>query len=267
MPIGPTLCVVAFTIWSITLTMLGWRETPINYYYNLAVSLLYFWGAYVAFGSIFRIPIKSAIGRMLLFTGIALTLNGLANVVWAYYNLVLKVSVPYPSLADLFFLPYYPAIATAFIFLLIMVKPAMTKQRIAEVVGFFIMSFTLIYLLIRPEIPVQRMTVTNILDITYPLGDVIMLTLALLGFRLAGEKIRSILLLFIGSMMIDVGADILFSYTTKSGYYFNGSFIDLLYVFSAWLLLCGTLSIVRNFSSSSFASGQTKMPNHDFVDK
>ncbi|OGG31359.1 hypothetical protein A3A63_02235 [Candidatus Gottesmanbacteria bacterium RIFCSPLOWO2_01_FULL_46_9] len=249
--VGVTLYVIILALWTTGLTLLGGdHQSLYHYLYNFAASILYFLGMITAFRSASWFRTTSTVGKMLLFTGLAFLLNGLANITWVYYNIVLAVELPYPSWADLFFILYYPALAMSFIQLLRMVKPAMTKRRILETIGLFLFSFVIVYLLIRPELPAGQITFVNILDLLYPLGDVTLMTLALLGFRLAGDKMRSILPYFILALLFDVVTDILFSYTSKSGYYFNGSIIDFMYVISAWLLIAGTIKLIHNLSAA-----------------
>ncbi|MBI2008161.1 hypothetical protein HYS82_00715 [Candidatus Amesbacteria bacterium] len=53
---------------------------------------------------------KSAIGKGISFLGLGLLGQGFGLLIWTYYNLVLQVEIPYPSLADIGYfalIPFY----------------------------------------------------------------------------------------------------------------------------------------------------------------
>jgi hypothetical protein len=242
-----TVILGILVLWSITLHTLGYHDTMFSYFYNPSASLLYFWGMIMAIKTGRQIGWTGNIGKMLGGIAFALASFGIADLVWGYYNVILKVSIPYPSWADLFFVLYYPGLIAACIYLLILLKTTITKRFLWEAFGFFVLSFLLVFfVLIRPTIP-DSINLTAFFDITYPMGDVLILALAFLGFRISGTKIRSVLPLFMISIFLEVAADILFSYTTKSGAYFNGSYVDVLFILNAWFLILSIESIKQNF--------------------
>ena len=242
---------LCFALWTVFLTVSGLRTTLANTIYNVAVSGVYLFGAVVAAGGMMKVTVKSTIGKMLGFTSLALLMNGIANLVWSYYTIVLSIPTPYPSWADLFFILYYPTIAISFVLLLVIFQTSMTYRLMWETIGFAILSAAIILFFLRPDIALTRdMTLASILDILYPIGDILLLTLALLGFRVAGEKIKTVLYFFIGSLTVDVIADIVFSIMTNANTYFNGNISDTLFVTSALLLVLGTKEITSQFGET-----------------
>src|SRR3989344_4122984 len=51
---------------------------------------------------------KSSIGKALVLISLGLLSWGVASIGWLYYNVVLRVDVPYPSFSDIFFLLLIP---------------------------------------------------------------------------------------------------------------------------------------------------------------
>jgi hypothetical protein len=243
---------VFFIVWSLAVSFMGFRDTPISYYYNASISIVYFWGAFVAFRAIPKVQITSTIGKVLTATGSALVLFGLGDLVWGYYVLFLKISAPYPSMADVLYTLYIPALILTFVFLLIAFKATLTVRNVMETLVFSVATFAVIFfVLIQPEIPAGSINLKTFFDIIYPLGDVLILSTAFLALRLAGSKIRSMLHVFIIATIIEVAADIIFSKTTGAGTYYNGSLADVLFLTNAWMLTIGVVSIIQNFSLNS----------------
>lgn len=159
------------------------------------------------------------------------TLWFLGEVGWSVYTLVLGIEVPYPSLADGFWLAAYAPIFTA---LLLYVRPflmALTKRVVGVVVVAIIVLCTLVSTFLIPlVVAAQKDLAVLLIDLAYPLLDLILLSLAVLGLAVfyEGSLGKSWLLISL-ALIFDGVADILFSYTTLQGTYFNGHPLELFY--------------------------------------
>jgi hypothetical protein len=161
----------------------------------------------------------------------------LGELMWAVYALVLKVELPYPSLADGFWLIGYIPLFLALVLYLSLVRPAVSK-RIVEVtfvvVSVIAVPFTLF--LIIPATVSEGGFVTRMIDEAYPLLGFVLLALSFIGvfvFTTAGLKgklDRVWILLNLGILMNVVG-DSLFSFTTANGTYYNGHPLELMFHF------------------------------------
>ena len=58
--------------------------------------------------TVLRLGFKSREGKYYLFLVVGITLWALAHTIWAYFELVLGIATPYPSIADFFWLLGYP---------------------------------------------------------------------------------------------------------------------------------------------------------------
>ncbi len=115
-----------------------------------------------------------------LFAG-ALTMWVLGEVAWAVYNFILDIEAPFPSVADMLFLIYYPLLGTG-LFLLTR-DPSRKKNTVAGLdtlivtssLGILIWNFLIMPYLQDPTLtPIQIVT-----SITFPLMDILVLTVAL----------------------------------------------------------------------------------------
>jgi hypothetical protein len=58
--------------------------------------------------TVLRLGFKSREGKYYLFLVVGIALWALAHTIWAYFELVLGIATPYPSIADFFWLLGYP---------------------------------------------------------------------------------------------------------------------------------------------------------------
>ena len=154
---------------------------------------------------------------------------------WAIYALLLNVEVPYPSIADAAWLIGY---APLFIALCLYVRTfqfAASKTMFAlATVAVCITGFALLLSLVSPILAnaSEHDMVTLTVDIAYPALDVVLFSLSILGLLIfAGGKVAKAWILINGAILMNVVADVLFSYATLQGTYYNGHWSEL---FFAW---------------------------------
>jgi hypothetical protein len=237
-----------------------------NYLYSFLFGLIPLFGGIVA---IFRAHIwgglKSSVGRAVLFIGIGIFLWGYGETIWSYYNFFLNVAAPYPSWADLGFAPsiFFYGLGISFLSAATGAKFAWrnpTARHFAILAPIFIavLSYYVLVVVARGDVlvPPGETPLKAVLDIAYPLGDFIGLTLAVvlssLSFKYLGGRYKTdifALLLGLGVMFI---ADSVFSYTTTVNTYYNADFGDLLLTLGVFFLTFGVLgfSKVKSMSSS-----------------
>jgi hypothetical protein len=82
-----------------------------------------------------------------------------------------------------------------------------------------------------------------ILDVGYPLGDVFILSFALLIVGLSagylGGRYRSAIYTLLAGFVFMYAADFSFAYTTSQGTYYNGHWVDLLFPTALALMAYG----------------------------
>ncbi len=197
---------------------------------------------------------KSAVGKAVFFTGLGLFLWGCGEMIWSYYNFFKGVAAPYPSMADIGFAPsiFFYGLGAAYLSKATGAKFGLRNKfakifvTAAPIVIFFI-SYEILIVFARGGvlIPPNEPFLKVILDIAYPFGDFLALTVSViisgLSFKYFGGKYKyDILSILIGLGVMFI-ADTIFSYTTTVESYYNGNWGDLILTFGLFFITYGIL--------------------------
>lgn len=198
--------------------------------------------------------LKSAVGKAIFFISLGIFLWGSGSMVWSYYNFFLGEPAPYPSLADLGFAPsiFFYGLGAIYLSKATGAKYGL-RNNFAKVfvalapIVLLALSYYVLVVIARGGVlvPPDETPLKIVLDIAYPLGDFLALTIAViisgLSFKyLGGRYLYDIISILIGLAVMTV-ADAVFSYTTTVGTFYNGQFGDLLLTFGLFLLTFGIL--------------------------
>lgn len=181
--------------------------------------------------------LDSRLTRVWLYFALGLILLFLGELTRGIYALALNVAIPYPSIADAFWLVSYIPFLSALISYLSLVQPAISK-RIREVsyATVLVNATVFSYLFIIPAAFSEGNTLTRIINIAYPSLDLILLAFSIEGLlvftttRLKG-KIDKVWILLNAGILMKVIADSLFSYATAKNTYYNGHPLELFFQF------------------------------------
>jgi len=226
-----------------------------NYLFSFAFSLVPF---LVGFLNIFIAPswgwFKSSIGRAVFFISFGSFIWGFGSMIWSYYNFFENISAPYPSLADAgFFLAYFfwiIGIVNLFYASGASVVIRQTGRKYILVVIPTVVTAISYYLLVNIARGGGISNSINdhlklFLDLAYPTGDVIILSVVLIIFclpaaYLSGKNKLVIFLLLLGFFVMYFG-DFAFSYNTTMGKFYNGHYEDFLFAIGLFLISLGCL--------------------------
>lgn len=250
--------IILVIFWGVLLS-LGLKEGFYNYLYSFLFGLIpLFAGIISMFNSSVWGRLKSAIGKAVFYIGLGIFLWGCGELIWSYYNFFEGVPAPYPSLADLGFAPsiffyglgaFYLSKATGAKFGL---RNKFAKLFVAVTpVVIFIFSYYVLVIVAREGvlIPEGETPLKAILDIAYPLGDFIALTIAViisgLSFKYLGGELKYSIISILGGLAVMFVADTLFSYTTTIGTYYNANFGDLMLTTGLFLISFGVLGFYK----------------------
>lgn len=245
-----TLCIF-YMIWFLWLFATDTHEGPANFYSNT-------YGIIPLLGGIYGLllaprwgGLKSAIGKAVTFLSLGLITWGTGMAIWLYYNIVLGVAVPYPSFADAAFILSWPlwgigaanlSIATGAKFAL----KNVTGRVILFLIPIAIVLFSYYFLIVIARqgiISSFEDGLKTFFDLAYPIGDIVILTLAFLiiglSYRYFGGLYKMAIYFVLGGFIANYFADFTFSYTTSLGTYYNGSLADALFVMTMTLLCVG----------------------------
>ncbi len=172
---------------------------------------------------------------------LAILLWFLGECTWSIYGVVLGVQVPYPSIADAFYLTgYIPAFVSIVGFMRIFQKLVTPlKKIVSALAGLLILGLTAVFLL-TPLSASSSPAFVKAFDLAYPVLDAVMIALvttrliAFIGTSLG----RPWTWIFCGLLSYSF-ADIMFSWGSLTGWYYSGHPIELLWLYGYLALALG----------------------------
>ncbi len=203
--------------------------------YGVYVSIKY-WGGF-----------RSLIGRAIIFLSLGLFMQWFGLQVWSYYNIILKVEVPYPSLADIGYfglVPFY-AVAAYLIAVASGLKFSL-KTHEGKIVVLLIPAIALFFAfwLFLKDVGIDlNDPIKTFFDLAYPLGEIIPVSIAIITLTLSRKilsgtmKARIWYLMFAFSFQFFT--EYLFLYRAGQGTYVNGGQTDLMYATSYGIMALG----------------------------
>lgn len=191
---------------------------------------------------------RSSLGKAVGFVSGGVLAWSVGMLFWCYYIFVAQVEIPYPSLADAAFILSWPLWTIGIIFLSRATGVRFALREMRGKVLLAVVPIAAIALAYYLLVPVARGGVLELdtldtwklfFDLFYPIGSAVILALTLTFFSLSsaflgGRYKRPIMILTL-ALLVNFCADIIFSYTTTSGTYYNGAFVDMLFVTGMYL--------------------------------
>jgi hypothetical protein len=153
-----------------------------------------------------------------------------AEVVWAVYELILRVNVPVPSWADVGYLS-----AIVFCVAALVIHPALGRRRVLQVRllvdGLLIATALLVLSWTLALGPVWRAsdlsTAGGIVAVAYPFGDIVIGFFVVLTLRRMLGAGRLPLWILLGALLVMSLSDSAYSYMTAAQSYASGNLLDL----------------------------------------
>lgn len=231
------------------------ENLPINKFWGIGINFI------PLFGGIFGLytaehwgGLKSAVGKAMVYLSLGLLSWSLGNWIWSYYNFFLNSEIPYPSLADVGYVCAVPLwmIGSIYLSKATGIKYGL-KNKMGQIYLFvlpiltFIISYYLLITVARGgSITSGGGLLKVFFDFAYPVGDVIIVTIALLVYGLSlkylGGRFKWPAIITLLGFIVMFLADFSFSYTTTIGTYFNGSYPDLLFASALFVISFGIAS-------------------------
>lgn len=250
-----TIGVLLFIMWCYVIYS-GSVDTQLNYFYGLGLGILPLVAAFFGFINCKRWGgIQSSMGKTLLFLSLGLTTWGLGTIIFAYYNIVLGVAVPYPSVADLFYIVSWPLWAIGMISLS---KTTGAKFQMRSAYGRFALSiipllaiFITYYLLVivarGGSIAIIDDPLGTLTSLAYVVGDIVILTFTLLiyglSFNYLGGYYKWPIMILLFGFVANYVSDLFFALTITNGTYFVANWVDLIFMIAFLLLGLGVTMI------------------------
>lgn len=232
-------------------------------FYNYLFSFLF--GLIPLFGGIAAMVLskvwggtKSAVGKAVLFIGLGVFLWGCGESIWSYYNFFAGVPAPYPSIADIGFAPsiFFYGIGAIYLARATGAKYALRHPWAKWIAFIAFVAVTLLayYVLVIVArggvlVPEGETMLKAFLDVVYPLGDLLAAVIAViisgLSFPYLGGRYRLDIYFILAGLAVMFVADVIFSYTTTVGTYYNADIGDLILSLGTFALTFGVLGFTR----------------------
>lgn len=198
---------------------------------------------------------------LLFFQAIASLAWTLGEIMWCYYyNLLLGTAVPYPSEADAFYVTGdLLAIIGQLLYLFYLYKVVGSPLRGRKKYYAYLVTTLLIclvtYALVYPvmywygEEGVSM--VELVMDSTYLVLEIIMVSIALIGFLVIRGRLGKVFLIILISNLLYFSYTLGFSYLELMDLYYDGHPIELLDLFSSLLDACAIYEAYKLIVKSS----------------
>lgn len=231
-------------LWWFLILLTRSQDTLANNSYGLILGLIPFIGGlsglYISrqWGSW-----SSAIGKSIILLSLGLITWSIGTFIFAgYYNLYADVEVPYPSLADVSYIISWPLWVVGMMYLS---KATGARFGIRSLGGKLILllvplvaivlSYYLLVVVARGgSFDFSESELLQIMfDLLYPIGDVVILTMAaaiyVLSYKYFGGQYKKAIYALLGGFILMYLADFSFSYTTTLETFYVGDWVDFLF--------------------------------------
>ena len=234
--------VLTSLFWFYFLVISGHNVHGLGYYFQIPLAII------PLVGGIFGIKnaqkwggFKSVMGKSVMALSLGVFTWGIGMIFWNYYIFIERIEVPYPSLADAFFILSWPlwsygmfelSRATGAKFglrdkdgkLLLLLIPVFVA----------VISYYLLFVIARGgEFDTSSGGLKFFFDLFYPIGDIVILSVTALVYSLSrkflGGKYKPVIIILFIGFVLNYITDFTFSYTTTVETYFNGHYVDFMF--------------------------------------
>ncbi|HEY4506498.1 MAG TPA: hypothetical protein VJJ24_03570 [Candidatus Paceibacterota bacterium] len=242
--------IVTAVLWVILTVATNHSEHVLGLYMQILLFLVPFLGAVVGLknASLWG-GFKSAVGKAIIFLSLGTLTWSIGMLIWNYFIFIAGVEVPYPSWADAAFILSWPLWTLGVVYLSKATGVRFALQRLKGKAMLFIVPIITVIASYYLLIVVGRGGVIELegisglqlsFDLFYPIGSAVILAMALTFFSLSldflGGKYKAPIIMLIAGFLINYLSDFIFSYTTTNETYFNGHFVDFLFLTAMYFL-------------------------------
>jgi hypothetical protein len=189
------------------------------------------------------VSVKNRFSIVWLGYSLGMLLWFLGESTWAVYALLYSNPTPFPSLADAFWLAGYVPLIWAVLIQSWPFREFLRSRRMLTVIAVVLCVAGLLLSALIPATYASNIgqdLVSVVVGLAYPLLDVCLLVVALPILFLYGRGTfwRPFLFVTIGLILTFIG-DILFTWTSLNGTYYDGSYLELFFHWSYLMLAYG----------------------------
>ena len=218
----------------------GYYPGGMNDFVNLATPVVAGAAALTAFltGRRYGLRSKEGFGKAWQYFVVGIATWFVAEVVYSYYVLALNVPLPYPSAADAFYLAGYLFFFLGYVHYMKVFSGSVRRANL--IVGLAVVAVAAVVVgaySVAPLVASSGSALAKALDVVYPGLDLALFAAVVIGFGVlrSGTLGKAWLLLNL-AVVIDVAADVAYSYSAANGSFAYGSASDLMYLWGYLLL-------------------------------
>lgn len=215
----------------------GIHTSILNYAYNILITLFVIAPFIQGFFLNFKYPKLKPIVIPLQISNLFFAS---ALYIWFYFN-VTGQEIPYPSLADLFFVLYYPVNIISLFYL---AKKSGVVWSISSIINIFLIFIVLagisVVFISDQPIDFNQPILVVILNLIYPVLDSLLVSIGVTILRAQKNNQYRYFFYYIFGYVFLLFADNLFAYQTNNEIYWNGNVVDLLYGVAHMCIALGT---------------------------
>jgi len=211
-----------------------------------------FWGLFISrtWGGL-----KSVMGQAIIFFSLGLLLQAFGQSIFSYYNLVLGVDMPYPSISDIGFFGSIPLYIYAVLLLgrasgVAISLRSVKSKIVALLIPAAILSMSYLFFLKGYEFDWSN-PLRVFLDFGYPIGQALYISVAILVFvlskNLLGGIMREKIIFVLGALFVQYFADYNFLYQALQGTWVNGGYGDFIYLIAYFFMSYSVIRLAATF--------------------
>lgn len=251
-------------VWWGWLQFLPTHATDLNYWFNAVYGLPFLFASWflIAHVRAWKRDRATADAVALTYIGLGFGCHGIAQFIWTFYNLVLRVEVPASSIADIFFVASILLQIGGLVILLFhreRENRSVHRFRRSHVALGTLAAFACAYVFVEYLFPSEKGFLFN-LNTFYTIVSFLRAFLALLNlYRERHASLRVFLFVYLcGAAALEV-ADVVYAIRNFNGTYWNGDVSDALYAVGGLLLLfsCWFLSKTPTHAPNAPAAALT----------
>ena len=180
---------------------------------------------------------EAGLRRAWFILGLAVAAQTLGDMAWFYLEVILGQQ-PFPSIADAFYIAFYPL--ALFGLLSLPSAPLQPSERMRVLLDLAIIMITawmaIWFFIISPTTAqYENGQLDQILAAAYPVGDLVLLGgIFTLLFRGAQGAVRSMLMLYLTGLLLNVAGDLSYAYASLNGTYESGGWMDISWILAYW---------------------------------
>lgn len=165
-----------------------------------------------------------------LILGFSILSQFIADLIWFYFEIVLEIA-PFPSLADVFYLLFYPL--TLWGLLTMPVSPLTWNERLRFLIDLMIVligAWTAVWYFVLSPIAASTASdrLSQVLTAAYPIGELVLVGgVVSLLLRRPPPSTLAALLIVLGGLTLYIVADLIFGYQSLGGMYRSGGWLDI----------------------------------------